>query len=399
MYKTQESYKLTLLIILILVKFFDIVYIPNHIISYFAFFIVLYFTIKNCKRPTLFEKIILVSEAFVLLSFFYSLIFNKQPIKPLIVGTYTYLGLLSFFVLKNYKFNISNTVYLLKTITIIMTLLYIIQWFLYPTILFRAVLNEFDVNELQFRMRFTCSICSYLALFYGLNRLLISQRSNGIIYIILGAIPIIIMGFRSLIILSILALIIMIFFVSKELKSYFKYITFFCILFFVALQTPLVQEKINEMQSRQEQQQTFTNEDYVRYISFDYYESFFNKNPIMRIIGGGYPCCTADEYTVGNTYQSNISQAYTLKLFWVDLGLLGLSYIIGIPAVLLIVYLIFITIKKCKNKEYQYIRFTLIVVTLGSIITSMEVFRSGNFVIIGIMFYLVNQLQIEKIKK
>ena len=60
MYKTQKSYKLTLLIILILVKFFDIVYIPNHIISYFAFFIVLYFTIKNCKRPTLFEKIILV---------------------------------------------------------------------------------------------------------------------------------------------------------------------------------------------------------------------------------------------------------------------------------------------------------------------------------------------------
>lgn len=70
------------------------------------------------------------------------------------------------------------------------------------------------------------------------------------------------------------------------------------------------------------------------------------------------------------------------------LGIVGLSFIIGIPAVLLLVIIILRCAILCKDRELQYIRFTLLVVLLGSLFTSKELFRTGNMVIIGIFLYL-----------
>lgn len=77
--------------------------------------------------------------------------------------------------------------------------------------------------------------------------------------------------------------------------------------------------------------------------------------------------------------------------YWVDLGLVGLSWIIGIPAVICLLVIIYKNVKYCRGSGIQYVRFTLIAVTLASAVTSMELFRNGNMVIIGLMLYIISR--------
>lgn len=79
--------------------------------------------------------------------------------------------------------------------------------------------------------------------------------------------------------------------------------------------------------------------------------------------------------------------ANSMGLWWVDLGLIGLSYVIGIPTVLILVLLVLYCFHNSRSPDLCFIRCTLIVVFLGSIITSMEIYRSGNLIILSLLFY------------
>ena len=79
--------------------------------------------------------------------------------------------------------------------------------------------------------------------------------------------------------------------------------------------------------------------------------------------------------------------ANSMGLWWVDLGLVGLSFVIGIPTVLLLVLLVLYCFFKSRSLDICFIRCVLIVVFLGSIITSMEIYRSGNLIILSLLFY------------
>ena len=44
----------------------------------------------------------------------------------------------------------------------------------------------------------------------------------------------------------------------------------------------------------------------------------------------------------------------------------------------------------CGDSNLQYIRFCVFAVLVGTIITSMELYRNGNLVMLGILMYIVH---------
>lgn len=379
-----------ILTILFLVSFYGISTFLTRPFIWLSILIMLVFTIKKWDKHDKYENIIVMYSLFVICSCFYSHFFYSQPLVSSIEHSRHNLGILAYFVAKGLCSSadvVKKRLKILMTITIVC---YILQWIVYPTVLFAGSINDFDITDNQFRMRFYCSILFYLAFLYGINKYIIEKKIFFLLYTVIGFLPIIIMGFRSLIAMLLLSALLLIFKVSKKgASNIFKYLIIGSIAFYSALQIPIVQDKIDEMAIRQETGGTFDNKDYVRNVGLVYYSTTFSEKPLMWILGGGDPQVDVDGKPI-NDYQRLFAQAYDMFLYWNDLGLIGLSFIIGIIAVSLLVYLCIKTMYDCGDSNLQYIRFCVFAVLVGTIITSMELYRNGNLVMLGILMYIVH---------
>jgi hypothetical protein len=216
----------------------------------------------------------------------------------------------------------------------------------------------------------------------GFNRFIVTKKITYIFYSLIALLPIFVQGFRSLIALTLIALFLLIIFASKK-KNMFAYILVSILLAFPISSLPIVREKINEMEQRQLNEQTFENEDYIRYLSLDYYWSVQFSKPYEKIVGGGNPVDMKSKY-----YKTIKNLENNYGFYWVDLGIVGLSMIIGIPAVACLVIMYLFCIYKFKEPQYQYVRWGLVVVFIGSIFTSKELFRDGNILMLSLFLYL-----------
>lgn len=385
-----KTYNL-LLYFLLIVFFFGMSLFLKRPFIWIGFFIMITSTLRSYDKNDKIEKLLIFYCSFVLLSCIYSWIFNEQPLIKAIESSYHYFGVLFYFVVKRINPSLDNAMKFLNTIMIITTICYVVQWIVYPTVIFDGAINEFDVNDYAFRMRFYCSFLFYLMFLYGINRYAKDHKLAYLAYSVAGLLPIIIMGFRSLIAMTILSMLLTFISVTKQkVSSYLKYIVIGSILIYGSLQVPIVQEKIDEMSKRQESEQTFNNEDYIRNLALAYYSAEFSSDMSMWIFGGGPPQVGTDD-SPKNNYQRIFTNAYSLHMYWNDLGIIGLSYLIGIISVLLLVYLCIITMYKCKDKELQFIRFGIFCVLVSTIITSMELYRYGNLVVFGLLLYIVQK--------
>lgn len=376
--------------ILFLVSFYGISTFSTRPFIWLSIFIMLKFMNANWNKQDKFENIIVSYSIFILCSCLYSHFMNGQPFITSIESSRYNLGVLSYFVAKGLCLSVDRARLQLRILMLITIGCYIVQWIVYPTVLFSGAINDFDINDYAFRMRFFCSILFYLAFLYGINKYITRKRILYLLYSVLGFLPIIIMGFRSLIAMILLcALLLFLKTTKKNMPNIIKYATIGLIAVYSALQVPIVQDKTDEMITRQESGGTFDNDDYVRNIGLAYYSISFSEKPLMWVLGGGTPQ-VGTESRPKNDYQKLFTQAYGMHLYWNDLGLIGLSYIIGIIATLILVYLCIKTMIDCSDSDLQYIRFCILAVLVGTIITSMELYRNGNLVILGVLMYIVH---------
>src|SRR5690606_22303500 len=102
------------------------------------------------------------------------------------------------------------------------------------------------------------------------------------------------------------------------------------LLFFVSL-IPVISEKIEFMLDRQKTQ-VLTNEDYIRVVQYKYFTSEHFKAPVDAIFGSGVPDLRAN-----NNYSNEMNDLLVRGITWVDFGLLSISWIIGVPTVILMI--------------------------------------------------------------
>ena len=344
----------------------------------------------SIKAKILYSKLVITCTFFVLASCIYSSFHYGQALYMVVAHSYKYLSIMFFFYLIKIQLPAKEAERLLITVGVICCCCYILQWLIYPTILFQGA-DSNKASEIAYRVRIPGSICCYCLFFYGVNQILLRNKSQGILYTILGFVPILIMGFRSLLGLSLVAFFLMIPFVLKRSAKTILFGILGAASVFLVMQTSLVQSKMEEMENRTESGQTFGNEDYIRWREFDYYWYEQFKSPVEHIIGGGVPTDPSSQYA-----KSIYGYAYDHNLFWDDLGVVGLSMIIGIPAVLLLIIMYIICIWRCKDSQFQYIRFTLAIVLIGSLFTTAELYRDGNILLFTLFMYIEYKYHQEK---
>ena len=372
-----------LLLVLILLEFFGLLIISSPSFDYLFALIIIITAIPSFMVEGTYARMIRWYFLFFLLSCFYSWKFNGQSLPGVIVHAYDYFAILFFFFLVRTDLSSSDTVKVIEKVALCFCCCYILQWIVFPTILFTGASDDININANQYRARMPGSMTSYFLLIYSVNRYLIEKKYVFILYAILAFIPILIMGFRSLTALSILAIFIMIPFVLRSTKRTILFGIIGAGALYVALSTGLAQSKIEEMMERQESDQTFENEDYIRFLSLNYYWNEQFDKPYEKIIGGGVPVDWDSRY-----FKTIDAEKEQDGFYWDDLGLIGLGLVIGFPATILLILLYVVCMWKCREPDIQYVRFTLFVVLIGSIFTSRELYREGNILLFSLFLYL-----------
>lgn len=377
-YSKKNNVTLIVILIIVLLRLFGFRYYFESWVFYVYFPLLLFLSRYNIKST--YAKLILLYIVLLTFSCLYSHFINGQKLLTTIVYSFNYFSLLFFFVLLQFKPSYKDTEKIFLIVSLCFCVCYIIQWIIYPTILFGAAGRH--TGDDMFRARQPGSLSCYFLLMYGVNMLLQHRKIKYALLAGIGFLPIIIMGFRSLIALTVVSLFIMVPFVLRSGRKTLLYALLGAGVAMMAMQTPLVQSKIEEMNRRQEADQTFENKDYVRYASFNYYWNYHFTKPYEKIIGGGAPVDKSSKYA------KQIKKKNEIHLWIEDLGIVGLSMMIGIPAVVCLVLMYLICVFRCKSPNLQYIRFTLIVVLFGSIFTSMELYRPGNILLLSLLLYM-----------
>lgn len=337
-------------------------------------------TVFVLQMRTLYSKLIIIYLIFVALSCIYSHFYNHQSLLLVVAHSYDYFALLFFFYLMRVKPTVTEVERVLIRIAAICCCCYILQWFVYPTVTFFFSADDWiEETSMRYRARTPGSICCYCLLLYGINKYILTRKMKYVLYFLLGFIPVVIMGFRTLVSLSALASFLMVPFIVKNTRKTMLYSLLGAVLAYSVLQTPLVKSKLMEMQDRQESGQNFENDEYIRYRELDYYWNEFFTKPGEKIFGGGVPADMSTKYR-----REIYFNGYTFS----DLGMVGYSMIIGIPAVIILVLLYLFCIWRYKEPQFQYLRFTMLIVLLGSIFTTAEMFREGNILLLSLFIYI-----------
>lgn len=375
-----------LLLLLIFLLFFGLkILLPpkSSMLDYPLLLGMVLLSIRYVNARTLYSKLISCYTFFVVLSCVFSHYVHGQNLFMVMAHSYTYMAIFFYFYLSGRRLRFGDAERVLIWLSVACCLCYIIQWIVYPFVLFQGAAGGMaDVNTGYYRVRIPGSICCYVLFLYGFNKYLLNNRVKYLLYSFMGFLPIIIQGFRTLTTLSLISLFLMIPFVQRKAFKTIGYSVSVGLLIFVTMQLPVVQSKIDEMVDRQNENQTFSNKDYIRIKEFDYYWNEQFKNPLEKIIGGGEPTDPSSTYT-----KQIYGYAYGNHLFWDDLGLVGLSMIIGEPAVILLIVIYAIAIWRYREPRLQYLRFAMIIVLLGSF-TTAELFREGNLLLLSLILYI-----------
>ena len=368
-------------IVLLFLAFYGLIFLPIKATQwdYILFVLLLVVVVVKINYKSIYSKIILTYVLFVFLSCLYSWEFNDQGLVNVVSHSYKYFALIFFFYLFSSRLSYREVEKALFVLCIICCVCYLIQWLIFPTILFYGAEDEAKASIEKYRVRIPGSLCCYCLFFYGINQFLLSKDWKSFGYSILGFMPILIMGFRSLTALALIGAFFMVPFVKKGGVKTILYCSLGTILVVLFMQTDLVKSKYAEMDLRTQGGQVFSNEDYIRWRELDFYWNDYFVKPGEKIIGGGVPCDPSSQY------RKNI---YSYNFTYTDIGLVGLGMVIGAPAVLILVLLYLICIYKFKEKKYQYLRFTLAVILLGSIFTTSELYRDGNILLFSLILYI-----------
>ena len=382
------KYKLILLLLL-LSNFYGVTTFP---IMLFMLILGLY-----CKNTILlsnqYTKVILYFVFFVCLSTISAYLIREQPILDSLRASSNYLSILFFYLLVKLKIKKTIAENVIILFGILTAIIYIIQFILLQKgIIFLKVQENAIALSTEARFRITCSASIFLSYFCSLNQFLINRNKKYLFSLIILSVPIILQAFRTQIIAIILFSFIML--VLLWYKGYVKIkriILIFFIFTYPLYQMPIVQEKITYMVEKQtKSDETFWNKDYIRWKCLDYYSHTYQKSSLEYIIGSGIP--------YSGEFKKNLDSITSQGLFYQDIGLIGLAFIIG-PISIFFLIKLFLKPFFLLSYNSRYIYISIYFIFMLSIsFTNAEVFRSGNFLIHSLAFYISYLCYKEKIK-
>lgn len=278
---------------------------------------------------------------------------------------------------------------------------------LFPDLMLFNMSSGNEKFEEELRVRAYADGILILGNLFCLNKALIGEKriKYGFLYI-LSLFLIFLTGFRIIDV----ACIVILFYMLARLKLLRTKIiilssSFGILLGMAALKMPIVQGRIQEMVERNETA-NLENEDYVRVLLVPYYYTEYFKNNFELFFGSGMVqrivLESSTEMAKDSEYKSEYSKdvSYMSVMYHyypVDMGLIGLSWEAGIPAVLIIVFMSLYLIIKKTDKRYLYISSWMLFLLLISI-TNPKLYHHHNIIFLTIVLVIfekaVNELEL-----
>lgn len=331
----------------------------------------------------------------LLLSSISSMIYEGQTLGQCFNGLAELLTLFFiYYALKTYKVESNVVISALNYASIIYCLFYIINYILISTTGFALIeVSDEEMDKgLESRLRIPGSMLVSYLFFSSLNKFILYRNKQvPLVCILLSASVILIMAFRTMIAGICLCAMLELIIIKGFKKSTIYYTIFAAVLLFIIYNIPVFQQKIEYMVEKQkDSSNTFEDEDYIRWITFDYFINDFFKSPIEMLLGSG-PTGFDSNYT------KRLKDLQDDGIYTVDWGLIGDAWIYGITTVLGWIWFSVKMIKRKWTSEYKYLSILYIYLLIISI-TTVEFSRRGNFVIHGVVLYLFTVLP-QNIKK
>lgn len=303
-----------------------------------------------------------------------------------------------FFVLCLSKISVKSCEKIIRICFFIACIVYLSEYFIFFP---KPIINMLYFEEGEHRMRIVGQMVIFIGYFYYLNRFLTSKNKfnvENIAGLFLGFIVILTLGFRSSLIASVLVSFLLVMRQrGKNVISVVPYIIALAVVFLIVFNTDYGQETLLNMITRQQEGQTFDNEDYARVLEWNYFVNNHFVSVGDYIFGSGIP-------NYDSSYGQQIYNLFDFNKFgeptssiaqWRDWGIVGFSWILGIPAALVLVFFDLYMIFKKTPKEYYYISATYLFLLL-IFVTTMEFYRQGSFAFHGLMLYILSKVAISK---
>ncbi len=364
---------------LLFVNFFGATSIANTILLG----MMLPFVILDITKRSLFKKQILIVIAGLICSIISCYYFREQPMLITFKNSAMFFYILFYFMVRYINPDIFQMEKAIIILTTALCLCYILQYMIYPTVIFSGAEKEYDED---IRIRLTGQTFSSLGYFLGISKYLKTKKLGYAFLSILCFVVIFLMGFRTMLALILIFTVVLIIKVNGFNWRFFLYSFFGVVLLFVLLQVPAIAGKVDSMLDRQ-QTQNFGNQNYIRVIQFQYFTQEHFKSFIEFIFGSGYPSRGTEITSYGIQMQGLLDMGIT----WMDFGLLSISWIIGIPTVLAMIAYAIKAYRLKIPKDYYYLGIWFgYLVTVS--FTTADFIRPGCFIVQSLALFLVEKI-------
>ena len=354
-----------------------IIHLPSTTIT----IVIILLGIYNYKKNLFFNKYIIYLVFFLILNYISCSYYNNQDILSSFRAGTDFYSLFLFWFFYRWKLNLRQWEKTLWWICFCFGICYIIQYIMFPTIIFGG---QIRIDSEEQRIAIYGQGLASLSVIFGLNKYLIDRRKKYIIIILLGLFAVFGCGYRTMLLSLSLSIIILVLRLRISKRTLLSLSLLVIMLAVFIINVDFIQYQIENMSDRQENLNEGGLENDFRYINLLYHYTSFFKSPIELFLGSGL----AFE---GTDYYKYIKMLDESGMYYSDLGLIGLSWMIGIPAVLIMIIYSYQIYKKKVNKEYIYIGIYFFNIVISSI-TTHEFYIHLNFVVQAILFCIFTKI-------
>lgn len=324
------------------------------------------------------KKTMFIMLFFLIMSCLMGYIYWNQNIIQTFTASFVIYSTFWYFFFWKTNLNLKLAEKILTYLALIYSISYLIQWLIFPTLIFET--QAMSENILNTRLRLQGTALASIGFFLFFNKILLKWNIRNVLSSLLCFLPIVLMGFRTMLV----ALIICIAILTIKIKGLNNklLLPLFILLSIgiVLVNTKYGQNILEDIQARQETD-NFQNEDYVRIIGLNYYLHDHFHNFTEQILGCGM-------YYSGSNGEKLQEQLDPNGIKWNDWGLLGLSFYSGFITIAILLYCTIVCAFKKTNKECIYLNVWMIYMLLCSI-TTAEFLRQGNTIIWALAAYLI----------
>lgn len=370
------------ILLLFSLHFWEIKYIPQVLnienlitwaVSIFAYVMVMK---KKDMHFTYAIFIFLSGLVFNSLAAYFNL--GQNPVKTILSFEFSWFILL-YFVLHYLDLNRKYLEKLIIVFALIYSIIFILQYTVYPTVIFRS-----DKNTAVWSKQFEIMGNGFLMLSYFLvlNRYLLYQKIINLLLALFFFSVLFYSDFRTLIAAAAIVTVLMLVRIFHRPQDIIKIV--FVGLLFIGVTQQSAMSKVIEKMVTQTQGNIKEGKNYVRLVQVEFFFKKYPQNFSYFIIGGGKP-------SGANLFRFNRSSFFGMNynIVWVDIGLLGFYIVVGGVATLGLLIWVMRAIFIRLPRDWIYLSSYFVYLLVASF-TNEEIYRNGIFTVQAIALYLVD---------